>query len=139
MIRQAGINDLQEIIKIEENSFKDAWSLKTYKNLFGTYNVKLFIEEKNKKILSYAFFLDMVDIYELVRIAVLPPLRRKGLAEKLLKEGIKDLNKNILLEVREENFSAISLYKKLKFQQINIRKNYYKDTGEDALIMLYEK
>jgi len=56
-----------------------------------------------------------------------------------LSDSLNLLDKTVFLEVRENNFSAISLYKKIGFKEINIRKNYYKDTGENALIMSYEK
>ena len=83
--------------------------------------------------------MDSFDVIELVRIGVLKEYRNKGIAYKIIEEAIRGISKNIILEVREKNEPAINLYKKIGFKEISKRKSYYKDTGEDAIIMLMEK
>ena len=78
------------------------------------------------------------DFADLIDIAVLQKERRRGIAEKLLlhifdfcrQKGVL----NLLLEVRESNAPAISLYEKCGFEKINVRKKYYSDPLEDAVI-----
>lgn len=101
-----------------------------------------FVEEKNYqvyciqeegKLLAYLFVLDSLDVYEVLKIGVRVEERRKGLARTLL-EQIGE--KNILLEVREGNLGARAFYESLGFIQISLRKQYYRDSGENALILL---
>ncbi len=79
-----------------------------------------------------------VDSADLLDIAVLPEKRGEGRAKALMQFMLNDLTKKgvtqIFLEVRKSNESAIALYKKFGFEQISIRKNYYSEPTEDALI-----
>ena len=72
-------------------------------------------------------------------LSVHPQQRKKGIAQNLLFQIIDDCYKNkikyITLEVRESNIPAISLYEKNGFKSIGVRKNYYQDNNENALIM----
>jgi len=139
MIEKIGSNDLGKIIEIEKEAFNDYWEISVYEKLFVDYEYKAFIYREDEKVVAYAIFLDMVDVYELIKIAVKKEHRNQGIGYKFLSDSLNLLDKTVFLEVRENNFSAISLYKKIGFKEINIRKNYYKDTGENALIMSYEK
>ena len=74
-------------------------------------------------------------IYEILAIATIEEYRNKGIAQEFLdKIKIKD----IFLEVRESNQVAISFYKKNKFKEISVRKNYYSEPNENAIIMKLE-
>ena len=139
MIEKIDSNNLEKIIDIEKEAFSDFWEISAYKKLFDDYEYEAFIYKTNEITVAYAIFLDMVDVYELIKIAVKKEYRNHGIGYKLLSDSLDLLDKTVFLEVRENNFSAISLYKKIGFKEINIRKNYYKDTGENALIMSYEK
>ena len=94
-------------------------------------------------IAGYLLF-SALDVFELQRIAVRENYRRRGLADKLMerftdagfRNGIsQDSDGRIILEVRAKNAPAIGLYKKYGFVEISVRKNYYTDPVEDALIM----
>lgn len=84
----------------------------------------------------------MVDEAHITTIATGPPYRGKGLGEYLLVAGFEiaaDMQANVVtLEVRVGNLPAIRLYEKYSMRQVGIRKNYYTDTHEDALIMTSE-
>jgi ribosomal-protein-alanine N-acetyltransferase len=90
------------------------------------------------QILGYLFTRKYIDFVEIERIGVLSNKRRNHVGEELIKklEGIVTLEgiKKITLEVREDNHSAISLYKKLGFNKDSIRKDYYQDK-ENAILM----
>ena len=80
---------------------------------------------------AYLILIDSIDVYEIFEIAVEKEYRGKGLAKKLL--NMLPDTKPIMLEVNVKNLPAISLYKKMGFKQISLRKNYY--NTDDAIIM----
>ena len=132
-------NEIEKIIEIEKNSFSNPWEINSYERLLKDYGSKIFVYLYENEIVAYAVFLDMVDVYELVKIAVKKEFRSESIGSKFLEETIKELDKGIFLEVREKNEHAIALYKKVGFCIVNVRKNYYKDTGENAIVMSYDK
>lgn len=97
------------------------------------------ISGKNHAILGYAAMWLMVDEAHLTSIAVRETHRRRGIGELLLNSVIDlalQLNAQIVtLEVRESNFAAQALYEKYGFDKVGIRRGYYSDDGEDAVIM----
>jgi ribosomal-protein-alanine N-acetyltransferase len=78
----------------------------------------------------------------MMNIAVHPEYRRVGIARSLIEYLIDELNRrgchSLSLEVRASNAPAIGLYEKLGFQQVGLRKNYYRNPKEDALILRKE-
>ena len=130
---------VHEIIEIEKDSFNDSWTLETYQNLYESYDTDIYAYYEDEIIIAYAVFLDMVDVYELVRIAVKKEFRAKKYGSNFLKNLINDFDKNVFLEVRENNVSAIKLYENTGFKIVNVRKKYYSDTGENALVMIYDR
>ena len=77
------------------------------------------------------------DVWHLMNVAVDPPVRRQGLGALLLEDLIARVSpaEPITLEVRPSNGPAISLYRRYGFHAAGLRPGYYRDTGEDALIM----
>lgn len=73
---------------------------------------------------------------------MLTPFRRRGIGDSLLSHALSEAASlgavSAYLEVRTQNHNAISLYRAKDFQEIGIRKAYYHDTGEDALVMRLE-
>lgn len=128
---------LENIYFLENKIFGlEAYSLNSLKDFSKQNNIySIFYYENKGKILAYLIVSDNLDFYDILKIAVVEECRGQNLANLLLDE-ISD--KNLLLEVREGNLRAINFYKKNNFKQISIRKNYYKDNGENALIMLKE-
>lgn len=139
MIIEIEYTEIEKIIEIEKKSFSSPWNLENYQNLLKNYQSKIFVYILDSDIVAYSVFLDMVDIYELVKIAVKQEYRSQNIATKFLGEIVDRLEKGIFLEVRESNEHAISLYKKIGFETMGVRKKYYKDTGENAIIMSYNK
>ncbi|MEH6942361.1 ribosomal protein S18-alanine N-acetyltransferase [Bacillus sp. JJ722] len=132
--------DLDEIIELEHECFTVPWTKEAFfnelhQNQFATYIV---LEEEGK-IIGYCGAWLVIDEAHITNIAVLPQYRGRGLGEALLNKMIDKCREvhieRMTLEVRVSNIVAQSLYKKLGFQDGAIRKNYYSDNQEDAIVM----
>ena len=139
MIKKLTINDvdyIEQIFNLEKDIFKNsAFSKESTENLVKADNSFIYAYLIDEKICGYLMVLDSIDVYEILAIATVEEYRNKGIAQELL-EKIK--TKDIFLEVRESNKKAINFYKKNNFKQISIRKGYYSDPTEDAIIMKME-
>jgi [ribosomal protein S18]-alanine N-acetyltransferase len=97
------------------------------------------VMEEGENIIGYCGTWIVIDEAHVTNIALLPDYRGKGLGELLLRNVMDVLRKlgatSMTLEVRVSNHIAQSLYQKLGFKPGGIRKNYYSDNNEDALVM----
>ena len=132
--------DLDAIMVLEERCFTLSWSREAFynelnQNRFATY---LVLEEEGQ-IIGYCGAWLVVDEAHITNIAILPEFRGRGLGEALLSKMIEQCKEQnierMTLEVRETNTVAQSLYTKLGFQKGAIRRNYYSDNQEDAIVM----
>lgn len=139
MIKKLTINDvdyIEQIFDLEKEIFKNSAFNKTYlETLTKGENSFIYVYLIEDKVCGYLMVLDSIDVYEILAIATIEEYRNKGFAQELL-DKIK--TKDIFLEVRESNERAINFYKKNDFKQISIRKGYYSDPTEDAIIMKME-
>ena len=139
MIKKLTINDVdytEQIFNLEKDIFKNsAFSKESTENLVKADNSFIYAYLIDEKVCGYLMVLDSIDVYEILAIATIEKYRNKGLAQELL-DKIK--TKDIFLEVRKSNEKAINFYKKNNFKQISIRKGYYSDPTEDAIIMKME-
>lgn len=130
---------VREAAEIEKRSFSEPWTENMILGSIGKDYVYAIQGEKN--FLGYLVFSITLDTAELLRIAVTPDNQNRGLGTKLMTRLIEDCNQRkverIFLEVRNDNSSAISLYKKFGFETIGCRKGYYRtETGSvDAITM----
>ena len=139
MIKKLTINDvdcIEQIFNLEKDIFKNsAFSKESTENLVKADNSFIYAYLIDEKVCGYLMVLDSIDVYEILAIATVEEYRNKGIAQELLN---KIKTKDIFLEVRENNEKAINFYKKNNFKQISIRKGYYSDPTEDAVIMKME-
>lgn len=130
------INYMEQIFNLEKDIFKNSAFSRTYLDtLIKGDNSFIYIYLIDDKVFGYLMILDSIDVYEILAIATVEEYRNKGIAQELL-DKIK--TKDIFLEVRESNQTAINFYKKNKFKEISIRKNYYSKPTENAIIMKLE-
>ena len=130
------IDYIEQIFNLENEIFKNSAFNKGYiETLIKGDNSFIYIYLIEDKICGYLMVLDSIDVYEILAIATIEKYRNKGIAQELL-DKIK--TKDIFLEVRESNQVAISFYKKNKFKEISVRKNYYSEPNENAIIMKLE-
>lgn len=134
--------DAFDIVALEKSSFKNPWPLSQieYELLENPCSKVIGIYSEGV-LQAYLDFMITFDSATINRIAVKEDARRKGLASKLLKQmekiclGKEDKVETITLEVRKSNIAAHSLYLKMGYQDITIKKMYY-DDGEDAIYMM---
>ena len=130
------------IIAIEKTSFQQPWQRISFLNELSCRDALdvVVLDPLGGQILAYACLRLTLDEIHLLKIAVAPRWRRRGIAAWLLDFcfGLARRRdaREVYLEVRRSNVSAIGLYDKVGFQIIGTRPKYYMDTGEDALIMM---
>lgn len=132
--------DIDQILKIEELSFATPWTRQSFENELNLNQFAVYLVlEKEGQIVGYCGMWLIVDEAHITNIAVLPEFRGQQLGEAILRmimEIAKERGaKTMTLEVRVSNEVAQSLYRKLGFMNGGIRKKYYTDNYEDALVM----
>lgn len=126
------IDDKTNIKKIDKNQrliTREEIAHELQVNPFGRYLLEL----KDGKIIAYLYYSDIYDRAEINQIEVETSYRNQKIATKLLQEMLKNIKKDITLEVRKDNFPAIHLYKKFGFKKTAIRQSYYQ--GTDGILM----
>lgn len=139
ILKEMDFSDLEGVYEVSSLSLKETWSLnsieKELNNKLATYIVCL----EDSKVLGFAGSWLIASEGQITNIAVHPNSRGKGIGKYLMKKLIFVLkNKgctDITLEVRKSNIIAQNLYKSLGFKEEGIRKNFYEDNKEDAIIM----
>jgi ribosomal-protein-alanine N-acetyltransferase len=137
-IRSFGYEDLDQVRAIEKASFPDPYS----KLLFRLLMLRVgggFIVAQNEGVMGYAISETRGDKGHIISMAVSPEYRRVGIGEALLQETIKRFGskvKEMYLEVRVGNESAIRLYEKFSFKRTGERRTRYYPGGEDAIVMV---
>lgn len=127
------------IHKVEASAFESPWSEKTIEDLINNEYAKCFGCFAEGVLVGYIALEWVLDEGSLTNLAVMPSYRRQGIAEALALKLLdfakeKDLQ-FVTLEVRVTNTPASNLYRKTGFQDVGVRKNYYSNPREDALLM----
>ena len=137
-VRKWLFSDIKEILEIEKNCFKDAWSMEMLADLFLSNGFYGLVAVENDKICGYVAIKYVLDEGEINIVATNLESRRKGVATLLLESAEKELLlkgvKKLFLEVRRSNLNAQALYEKCSYKYVAVRQNYYQGE-EDALIM----
>lgn len=139
MIRLMREADLEQVAELEKCCFSESWSYRILEaGLHSSYDV-YYVYEQDARILGYCNLRLLAGEGEIQRIAVLPQCRRLGLGRKMMDAMVGYARDNqalaISLEVRESNTAARKLYESYGFQAEAMRKAYYHNPTEDAVIM----
>jgi [ribosomal protein S18]-alanine N-acetyltransferase len=136
--------DLDGVMEVEHLSFLTPWSREAFHSeLMQTYTLYL-VARAGEKVVGYGGMHVVYEDSHVTNIAVHPIWRGRGLGEQLMLELISRASargaNRMTLEVRDGNTTAQNLYRKLGFitRPGAVRKGYYTDTGEDAIIMWKE-
>jgi ribosomal-protein-alanine N-acetyltransferase len=142
-IRRMRIEDQPQVQSIEELSFPTPWTISAFRfELLENPNSHCWVAESGKLLTGFIVCWLVVDEMHIASIAVHPKFRRKGISKTLIITGLRELiSKGAIsatLEVRAGNLKAQYLYRYFGFEEVGLRKAYYKDTHEDALLMTVE-
>lgn len=138
-IRRMSIEDLDRVMEIERESFSVPWTRQDFIESINKSTALYLVAESEQTVVGYCGLWGVIDEGQINNVAVCKEYRGQSvgtrLLETLLLEGTKEGLLAYTLEVRTSNLPAISLYKKIGFEEAGIRKNYYTNPKEDALIM----
>jgi ribosomal-protein-alanine N-acetyltransferase len=142
-LRALGMADLDALEVIERVSYPAPWSRSMFAAELqkpGALALGAYLEEG--ELVGYAIVARHVDVWHVMNVAVAPAYRRRGvghaLLERLFEVTAADARRGYTLEVRVSNAEAIRLYERLGFEPRGVRRGYYTDNREDALIMWRE-
>lgn len=139
--------DIDQVLLIEQASFSMPWSRNLFLSEFrspGVSNLLVALtDEPVRRVVGFTIFWLVEDEMHILNLAVAPAFRRKGIARKLVLAAIKRAGrrgaKKAFLEVRASNAAAQKLYSSLGFTGTSIRRDYYDEPIEDAVVMTLEE
>ena len=144
-IRQMVRDDCHAVHSLLQESFQDAWSLENVEEMFRVpgYLCLVAADLKGGRIHAFAGMKSVLDEADITDIAVLNSDRGLGLGSFILRR-LLDLAaekgiRQVFLEVRVSNRPALALYKKMGFVPTGLRKKYFRDPVEDALLMQWSR
>lgn len=131
LLRRVSLKDLNKIIKIEKENFRDPWGMFSFLAEFKNPFTIFMVLEFQKEITGYIIVREYEESFHITNISVKREYQRKGFGKKMMdfviREAIKKNKKEIYLEVRVSNKKAIKFYEKLGFKRRRIIPYYYSD------------
>jgi ribosomal-protein-alanine N-acetyltransferase len=139
-LRRLDLGDLDAIERIERASYPTPWSRSMFASeLAKPSSLSFGAVDETGTLVGYLVLSRYVDAWHIMNVAVAPERRRQGIASALLQRLLEltkdDSLRGYTLEVRVSNLGAIRLYERFGFRRKGIRRGYYTDNREDALIM----
>ena len=139
-IRRMTMEDVDGVAAVEAATFPTPWSRDAFASEMRNVAARYLVAEKDGRIIGYAGAWIILDESHITNIAVLRDERGQGIGRALTAALLQYLSNlgaaYATLEVRKSNEIAQNLYKSLGFIKLGVRKRYYEDNGEDALIMV---
>ncbi len=140
ILTQMQSGHLEKLAELEKICFSSqAWSYKSLEDELTNPTAHFFVAEVDEDVAGYIGMYIVCENCYVTNVAVFPQYRRQGVARALIKMAMLTADAMetdfISLEVRPSNEAALSLYRSFGFEQNGLRKNYYKNPTEDALIM----
>ncbi|WP_068986773.1 MULTISPECIES: ribosomal protein S18-alanine N-acetyltransferase [Lysinibacillus] len=141
MYRKMVSEDVPAVYEIELATFSAPWTLDSFyyevhENQYAHYVLAV---DADGSIIGFCGMWMVIDAAQITNVAVIEAARGRGIGEELMRESMRIARQHEMevmsLEVRVTNTVAQNLYRKLDFQDGGIRKGYYTDNGEDALVM----
>jgi len=138
------LDDIDTVQEVERASFPVPWPANAFRHELGqNRNARYIIARAGGRVAGYAGLWLMVDEAHITTFAVHPDLRRRRIGERMLQrlfEIASEMGADwMTLEVRVSNLAAQRLYEKYGFRRAGVRRRYYSDNNEDALIMWTER
>jgi [ribosomal protein S18]-alanine N-acetyltransferase len=134
--------DIENVIAIERASFQFPWSTRFFLDELKVDCARSILAEMEGRIVGYVLFWFLPEEVDIHNIAVHPDFRRQGIGRLLLEQVVAAARRQdrlrVTLDVRFSNAPAQNLYRSFGFIARGLRKGYYSDNGEDALVMALE-
>ena len=142
-IKRMTMAHVPQVAELEQLCFGSAaWSERSIASELTNELAFWLVAEEEGRVVGYVGSQTVFPETDMMNIAVIPERRREGIAEVLVDSLVTELKRigsdSLTLEVRVSNIPAISLYQKLGFHEAGLRKNYYRNPKEDALILRKE-
>ena len=141
-ILHMGPEHVAQVAQLEKICFSDPWSERSVASELDNSLALWLVAVEGDRVAGYVGSQTVMDETDMMNIAVHPDFRRGGIARELVMALVRELKERgshcLTLEVRASNDPAKGLYEKLGFQQVGLRKNYYRNPKEDALILRKE-
>jgi ribosomal-protein-alanine N-acetyltransferase len=138
-IRRLSLGDMDEIEEIERRAYRTPWSRSMFASELAKGASICLGAFEGDRLVGYVINSRYADAWHVMNVAVDPDFQRRGIATRMLERLFEltadDDGRGYTLEVRVTNKDAIRLYEKLGFERHGIRRGYYTDNREDALIM----
>lgn len=138
-IRAMQLQDCEQVSMIEAVSFSVPWSLRAFQETVSLENYRYFVAEEDGNILGYCGFTYVLDEAEIPNVCVREEVRGQHVGSKLMEKLIEEARKMqiavLYLEVRKSNLAARKLYQKLGFCEDGLRRDFYEQPKEDAILM----
>lgn len=139
VMREMRAGDIDGVLEIERISFVAPWTRGMFEETLLSSVDASFVAEEGGRIVGYLIIYYAAREIHVMNIAVRRDRRELGLASwmmsRIMELGRRNSMETCFLEVRESNMPARGLYEKLGFRQIGRRKGYYRESGEDAIVM----
>lgn len=144
LIRRMTLEDVPAVHEIDTLSFSLPWPERSFRfELTENPVSRSWVAEVDRRIAAMLVLWFIVDEAHVATIAVHPDFRRQGIGEQILLYALRSAQaegaQRAFLEVRAGNVAAQSMYKKYGFEVAGVRRGYYRDNNEDALLMNLEK
>ena len=138
--RKMTLGDLKQVVAIDQMSFSLPWPARSFQfELTDNPASRCWVAEFDGHVIGMVVAWFIVDEIHIATIAVHPDFRKQGIGEKLLLHTLQSAKAeggvSSFLEVRESNSAAIMMYRKFGYVESGRREGYYKDNGEDAILM----
>lgn len=138
-IREMTLEDIEQVYHLEKSIFSIPWSKESFESSIKNKDTLFIVAVKEGEILGYLGIYIFSEEADISNVAVYEKYRRQHIAKQMMEYILAKVKvsgvKHITLEVRETNVAAIKLYESMGFVEAGIRKNYYKEPTENALIM----
>jgi len=139
-IRRMTLEDIVQVVAIDRVSFSLPWPERSYRfEVTDNPASRAWVAEADGNIIGMIVAWLLADEAHIATIATLPGFRRRGIARALLTHALQTMisegAKNAVLEVRAGNLAAQEMYRRFGFEESGRRPHYYKDNGEDAILM----
>lgn len=139
LITGMGFRHLEEARQIELSSCLNPWSMESFESELSCGHSIPWVAVSAGKVVGFIVCRRVEDGGEVLKLAVSPSMRRRGIGGMLIGHALAELKTlgvvRISLEVRESNNAAISLYERFGFKRLTIRKGYYRNPVENAAVM----